>query len=208
MSIPTNILSLVKDLCFISNTERDTDIGTIYTRELNKVCLEEGWLVETESIVTVSGQEIYSTQTRCSRVIELLYNSVHLKRTTPDSIEGAYGNSWMGDATGTPAVWWSNKIPPSLDSLTAITPDNFIVHPSPNTSVPTFVAFEVCVPSSEDPTPTWIDPYLTYKVASCVLREFGEVREGEEFAQVSTQLIDFYEGISDLWASLLRERIL
>lgn len=207
MTIPSALLSQIKELVYISGTDRDSDIQVLYTRELYKLLQEEGWLVETETIASANGTSIYSTQTRCSRVIALLYNSVLLRETSSHSVDAILAADWMGDAAGTPTFWWTNAIPPSLDALSAITPDNVILHPPPS-STQNIVAFEVCVPSSEDPTPTYLDAYLVYKVAAACIREFGEERDTEELRQFSTQTIDFYEGLAELWVSLLKERIL
>lgn len=207
MSIPTSILSQIKDLCYIVGTDRDQSIGILYTRELHKLLQEQGWLVETENINSTNGASIYSTRTRCSRVIGVIYNQDLLKEVSAQSVDAILANNWMGDASSTPTFWWTNAIPPSLDALSSITPDNIVIHPPPS-STQGMILFEVCVPSSEDPTPTYLDPYLAYKVAAACIREFGEERDTEELRQYSTQAIDFYEGIAELWLSLLSERIL
>ena len=205
MSIPTTTLTNIKDLLYIEHTLRDSDIETLYKRELTKVCLEYGWLVEVEILTTTIGKSIYTTQNRCMRVLGALYNNIQVKKILAESQDNLLP-SWQNDTTGFPQFWWSNQIPPSLDSLVTITPDNIALHPAPNLAT-SLTLFEVVYPSNDDPVLLWIHPYLVYRVAGAALREIGEEYEGEEIKGQTDSLIDFYEAIASLWKAIYEQRV-
>lgn len=204
MAIPTAALTAIKDLLRITDSGRDNHIQQVWERVLATVCRESDWFCEREDISAWTSAHTYTTTSRAVRILALLHNRVQLYKTTARQMD-YMRNTWQTDSAGTPEFWWQDKIP-TLDGVGQFTAETFGVHPAPSsnaTGSSGFYAYASMVPTDDDPTPTWIDPYLIYKTAALFLLESAE----ERLDETDTATAQFYDRLAGLWWQVLKRRI-
>lgn len=205
MAIPSAALQAAKDLLRIGDTDRDTQIQRRWESALAAVCRETDWFTEREDLSAAASTHTYTPTSRAIRFLAILHNQVQIYKTTARQMD-YLRNTWQTDSDGTPELWWQDKIPSFSGVLRVADAETFSVHPAPSSSATGasgFITYFSAIPTDDDPTPTWIDPFLILRVAGEYLRESAE----ERLDTVDEGLVKFYLALSDLWWTVLKKRL-
>lgn len=203
MAIPSATKTNVKNLLLFADTERETELESAYERTLNSLVRETDFFAEREYISASAGTATYrGTTGRRYRILAMLHNGVTMLRTTEETID-RLRHTWQSEANGTPEFWWEDKIPVAAS---AWTPEQWHVHPAPSanaTGSAGFTTLLAAVPTSDDPTPLWIDPALELKTAADFLQNNPEERRTQE----DTPVIQFFNDLGDVWIAMLKTKL-
>lgn len=212
MSIPSNINTAVHSLLFIdtSDTSRDTLIQECYYRVLRELTQKHAWFYGTESINSVTDQSLYSVDVNSVFTSAIYYNGTALRKITAIPFD-LVNEGWQAAAVagnGTPEFWWNDKVPPILDAIggTNVTPEHFVLYPTPSTNGVTILVQGNYYPGTDDPANAWVDPLLIYRTTARFLRESTEERESDTpNEEVSLGVAKFFDLVADMWEKLLEK---
>ncbi len=197
MTIPAQILTMAKNLLRIPSTDAsfDTRINNHYFDALYELTKETDLFSGIHAIDAVVSQSIYATDEGTTRILMALYNGTQLLPVPSLSLDLL--STWQTEVAGDPEEWVQDKIPPSLDGLTNVTPLQFAVHPAPQvggTNGAGLTVVTIALPA-DDVIPQWIYPYLIYRIAALFSDSSTEERDHN-----AAQL---WDGLAGLWKELL-----
>lgn len=165
MTMPTTLLNTAKDLIRVATTTTTYDalLHQSYDTVLAQLCLDEDWFTEKEFLSAVAEQDIYTlSTTRFTRVLAVFHNRLALTRVTTKNLDLL--STWTSDDADQPERYALNALPPGLDGLSSITPEQLVVIPAPSvdaTGEQGLVVFRVSTPESTLPVP-YADDLLVF----------------------------------------------
>lgn len=180
MTAPSTIAAKVHDYLRIPTavTIWDTLIDQCYDRLIAELCLETDWLVEKEYIAAVAEQDIYTlSTTRFTRVLAVLHNRLALVRQSARNLDLL--STWTTDDPSSPEWFSLNEIPPGLDGLSSISPEQMVVVPAPSVNGSQesgFVVFRTSTPVSTLPI-SYLDDLLAFGTTARVCLSESDIRD-------------------------------
>lgn len=191
MSVPNAaMLSRIKDLLRVpdATTTHDALIDQAYDGVISALVWDTDWIVDREEIAAVADQSIYTlATTRTTRVLAVFHNRLALARVTARNLDLL--SAWTTEASGTPEKFSLNAIPPSVDGLVSIVPEQLILIPAPSVSAvgeQGIVVFSVRTPTG-DPPGQYLTDLLVFGTAARASLSETEIRDktaGEFWEQV------------------------
>ena len=207
--MPETLLHNIRELIRVdSSNATNTIILLVYERHLRALLLRMDCHIAVEEIAAVAGQSTYSTDPLTTRIMEVLYgtadNEVNLLKTTSAARDNLVAH-WRTEADGTPEVWWNDEVDPTIDDVSRVEAEHFMVRPAP-AAAGTLRLYRTSLPADGVLDAPWLFPILRYETVGQALIEMGWEQEAEERAEINRAASAFFAGLGAVWEQIIRER--
>jgi hypothetical protein len=194
-------LQTIKDLLLygVQDTRLDESLQDQWQQSLTELSRSHTLFASSLTLPAVVNESVYSVPDNTTRIVSVAFDKKTLGYTDRANLD-LENPDWIAAEGGTPRVWSDNALPGEIGlGLQTFTPQEFLLVPAPDGSVPLATAITVIYEHIPDEAPLWVEPLLLYASVGALAQENPSLMEPEKAA--------WFAKVFELWDTVSKPRL-